>query len=59
MKKAKEHWSKGLSGFANSGGGILLWGIQTKTKDKYDVPDKVVLVANARELAGKRDVKKS
>jgi hypothetical protein len=52
-QKVKEHWSKGLSGFPNSGGGILLWGVQTKTKDKYDFPEKVVLVENARELAGK------
>jgi hypothetical protein len=58
-KKAKEHWSKGLSGFANSGGGILLWGIQTKPKDKYDIPDKVVLVANAKEFGGNLDTWKS
>lgn len=57
--KAKEHWSKALSGFANSGGGILLWGIQTRTKDKYDVPDAIVLVANAKELAGKLETWKS
>lgn len=50
---AKEHWSKALSGFANSGGGILLWGIQTKTKDNYDFPDKIVLVDKAQELGGK------
>ena len=58
-KKAREHWSKGLSGFANSGGGILIWGIQTKPKDNYDIPDKIVLVANAKELAGKLDTWKS
>ena len=58
-QKAKEHWSKALSGFANSGGGILLWGIQTKTRDKYDVPDAIVLVVNAKELAGKLETWKS
>ena len=29
--KDKEHLAKAVSGFANSGGGVLIWGIQDKT----------------------------
>lgn len=30
----KKNFSKALSGFANSDGGILIWGVQTRTKDE-------------------------
>lgn len=30
----KEHFSKALSGFANSGGGIFLWGVEVRKKDE-------------------------
>lgn len=49
---AKEHWSKALSGFGNSGGGVLIWGIQTKRKDDHDVPANLALVQNPRKLEG-------
>ncbi len=51
-KDVAEHWSKALSGFANSGGGIIIWGIQTKQKDNHDVPDALVLVDNPTALTG-------
>jgi hypothetical protein len=45
-------WSKQLSGFANAGDGLIIWGLQTKTINKYDVPAAVVLVKDAEKLAG-------
>lgn len=53
LEKVYEHWSKALSGFANSGGGIVIWGIQTKTKDGHDVPVDLALVQNPTALEGR------
>jgi hypothetical protein len=52
-------WSTQLSGFANSGDGIVIWGIKTKPFNKYDVPDKVVLVPDADKLAGELETLKT
>jgi hypothetical protein len=45
-RKIKEIWSESLGAFANSGGGILIWGI--KAKDKF--AEGTDLVADARAL---------
>jgi len=50
--KVLEHWSKHLSGFANSGDGVIIWGIQTKEKHKYDFPSSIVLVEKPEEFKG-------
>jgi hypothetical protein len=46
-QRVKEIWSENLSAFANTGGGVLIWGIQTKGK----IPDKLSLVADCGQLA--------
>jgi Putative DNA-binding domain len=51
-KKIRELWSKSLSGFANSGGGLVIWGIDTKPVDKHDVPTYLALVPNPNQLEG-------
>lgn len=33
-EKDKFNFSRALSGFANSGGGVLIWGIETRNKDE-------------------------
>jgi hypothetical protein len=43
-------WGKALSGFANSGGGIVIWGIETKKENGFDVPAKIVPVQHARKF---------
>ncbi len=35
-KKLKEMWSKALSGFANTGGGVLIWGIDARKETRDD-----------------------
>ncbi|SRR6266436_1739384 len=45
MIKAK--WSENLSAFANTGGGVLIWGFHTKRK----VPDKLSLAPDCDRLA--------
>ena len=50
--KIRELWGKALSGFANSGGGLVIWGIQTKTVDNHDVPKSLALVPKPEQLEG-------
>ena len=35
-EKVKEIWSEALSGFANTGGGVLVWGVKAKTETLAD-----------------------
>lgn len=51
-EKIREIWSKALSGFANSGGGIVIWGIQTKTINHLDVPTNLALAAEPVQMQG-------
>lgn len=50
--KIKELWGKALSGFANSGGGLVIWGIQTKPVGNHDVPSNLALVPKPEQLEG-------
>ncbi len=50
--KVRAIWSKALSGFATSGGGIVIWGIQTKSVDHQDIPENLALVDNPAKLVG-------
>jgi len=59
IDKVGVEWSRQLSGFANSGDGILIWGINTKPFKKFDMPDKIVLVKDAELLAGELERLKS
>jgi hypothetical protein len=47
QKNLKEIWSKALSAFANSGGGVLIWGI--KASDRY--AEELSLAHDAEALA--------
>jgi len=47
----KKNLSKALSGFANSEGGILIWGVScTSSADKPDVADKLCPIKNLRKF---------
>ncbi|HEY0257853.1 MAG TPA: hypothetical protein VGC39_10455, partial [Candidatus Methylacidiphilales bacterium] len=48
--KVRALWGKALSGFANSGGGLVIWGIQTETVDNHDVPKNLALVPKPEQL---------
>ena len=37
----KKNFAKALSGFANSSGGILIWGIETNKKDGIDCASEI------------------
>ncbi len=50
--KVRALWGKALSGFANSGGGLVIWGIQTETVDNHDVPKNLALVPKPEQLEG-------
>ena len=50
--KIRELWGKALSGFANSGGGLVVWGIQTRNDGNHDVPANLALVPNPVALMG-------
>ncbi len=52
-KKIQSIWGKHLSGFANTGGGILIWGIGTKSVDGHDKPANLSLAKNARKFAAR------
>jgi hypothetical protein len=45
----REKWSKSLSCFANSDGGVLIWGVDAPN----NIPQKVSLVGNVHELKAK------
>src|SRR5208337_179338 len=47
----KETWSKALSAFANSAGGVLIWGIHAAKKDGVDEAQSFRLVPNPKALA--------
>jgi hypothetical protein len=46
-EKIKSIWSEYLSAFANTGGGVLIWGFHTKGK----IPDKLSLALDCEQLA--------
>ena len=53
-KEDRRNYAKALSGFANSDGGIVIWGIKTtKTANRPDVACEIVGVGDPRELIGK------
>ena len=51
----KGHWAKALGSFANSGGGVLIWGVRADGDDasKIDAVHSVEPVADAQALASK------
>jgi hypothetical protein len=51
-EKVKEIWSEALSGFANTQGGVLIWGIKAETdpKTKIDAARNLSLVHNTAEF---------
>ena len=51
-KRIEEHWSKALSGFANSGGGVIIWGLKTEKQNGQDIPIALSLVENPPKLEG-------
>lgn len=46
-EKVKCTWSENLSSFANTGGGVLIWGFHTEGK----IPDKLSLAPDCEQLA--------
>jgi hypothetical protein len=46
-EKIKSTWSENLSAFANTAGGVLIWGIQTKGK----IPENLDLAADCEQLS--------
>jgi hypothetical protein len=47
----KKHWGKALSGFANSSGGLIVWGIATRSMPGgLDAPSHLELVTDAAKL---------
>ena len=47
-KELKRYWSQALSGFANTEGGLLIWGVDARKTKSADDPD--VEIEAAREL---------
>jgi hypothetical protein len=52
LTDVQHNWSKALSGFANTGGGVLIWGIEAKkdSKTHIDCASAVSLIANPAAL---------
>ena len=60
-RKTRELWSEALGGFANAGGGVLIWGLEAKKRpiagrdidaviDEKPIPDPMVFESRLREL---------
>ena len=49
-KQAKEYWSRVLSGFANTEGGVLIWGISTTQIPMPDDPSRRIDAASGLDL---------
>jgi len=47
----RKNLAKAISGFANSGGGVLIWGIQDKTLSPKPITDIQLFVSSVLELA--------
>jgi hypothetical protein len=54
-RDAKETWSAALSGFANTGGGVLVWGIDARKDptDQIDAACKAVPIAEPAKLVSR------
>lgn len=51
----RRHYGKALSAFANAGGGVLIWGIQTDSTTGADCARSPALAPNATELRSHLD----
>jgi hypothetical protein len=52
-KYLKEIWYEALSGFANSEGGVLIWGIEASKADGVDAANAVCLIDNPAAFASR------
>jgi hypothetical protein len=51
--KIKDMWSEALGGFANMGGGVILWGIDCRKVNGIDAANKEILVPNVLAFQSK------
>jgi hypothetical protein len=47
-KTAKKYWSKALSGFGNSEGGVLIWGVDARKTPSPDDPEVMIDAATGQ-----------
>ena len=50
QKQVREFWSQALSGFANTEGGVLIWGVRAARIQSPDEPSRRIDVASEHDL---------
>ncbi len=54
LPEDKQNFARALSGFANSSGGIVVWGVDArKNADGVDCASELIPIVNARQLVGR------